>query len=706
MISIYRAARRFSVALALVAFAACGDETAPAPTTTQDIEITNVFATSSPNAGAQLSRATFAEAAVQITKIRLKVYETPGDKILFDSVFTVDPSQSKWTLPFRAPVGATVRITSELISVTAGVEKVEYSGQAGPVTLNPCTTTCAPIPIKNYPGPLENLGATGVTLSPDAPTVVEGSTVNLTAATAPAGTTFQVNWRSLNTAVATVSATGVVTGVTAGTASIIAAVASRADTVAVTVTVANTCTETAYTVGSTANASWTAGDCVFAASGRRYDMYAMTLAQQTSFTAAVTGPAGRRVQVRRAGTTDYVQVMAGEAAMPAASNPLTIGYILPAGSYVIEVATPDATTLGAYTLATTVGAAASCSVLTFVWPTVTITGAVSTTDCASPVGTGREDRYIVLPNAGVRLAMSVATSVFAPGVYFRDARQGPASPTLAYDSQLDIGSPAKVAYTTTFAGFHEVIVTHSNAAGTGAYTLNLATESATNTCVPIASDVSRRLAVWESTDCAANGRIHDKYSFTIDPGEQEAFKFSLSGAAATKSAGVFRNGVEVLDWSNGSSADLNAAWLLEPGTYEFRVGAPAASAGVAYTFTATDITEVTCTNNGTSGNVQLPGQSLGGTDCLFNGRYEDRLALYVAAGKDIEVTMTGTTVAPTAVIRDPASAPGTVLAIQTSTTPATVTTTYRTTVTGYYQVIFTSNAQNATGSYSGSIVIR
>lgn len=705
MKSIYRAARHLSVALALVAIAACGSETAPAPTTTQGIEITNVFATSSPDVGALLSRATFAEASVQITKIRLKVYETPGDKVLFDSVFTVDPSQTKWTLPFTAPVGATVRITSELISVTAGVEKVEYSGQAGPVTLNPCTTTCTPIPIKNYPGPLENLGATSVTLSPDAPTVVEGSTVNLTATTAPAGTSFQVSWRSLNTAVATVSATGVVTGVTAGTANVVAAVASRADTVAVTVTVANTCTETAYTVGSSTNASWTAGDCVFTASGRRYDKYVVTLTQQTSFTASVTGAAGRRIQVRRAGTTDYVQVMASEAAMPAASNPLTVGYILPAGSYVIEVATPDATTLGAYTLATSVGASSSCSVLVFVWPTVTINGSVSTTDCASPGGTGREDRYIVLPNAGVRLAMSVTTSAFAPGVFFRDSRLGPASPTLAYDQQAELGFPAKVAYTTTFAGFHEVIVSHTNAGGVGAYTLALGTESATNTCVPIASDLARRLAVWESTDCAADGRIHDKYSFSVTD-EQDAFKVTLSGAASTKSAGVFRNGVEILDWSNASSADLNAAWLLEPGTYEFRVGAPAASAGVSYTISAVDITDVGCLANGTSGNIQLPGQTLGGTDCLFNSRFEDRLALYVAAGKNIDVTMTGTTVAPTAVIRDPASAPGTVLAISTSATPATVTTTYRTTVTGYYQVIFTTNAQNATGAYSGSIVVR
>ena len=703
MISFPRAARFVTSALAVLAFAACGDPVAPEPTTEQDIDITNVFAT--PSGGATLARATFADAAVQITRIRLTVYRTSNDEVLFQEVFTVDPTQSKWTVKFKAPIGATVRITAELISVTGGQEKVEYSGQAT-ATINPCEPTCTPIPIQTYPGPVENLGITSVTLSPDAPTVVAGSTVNLTATVAPAGATYQVVWKSLNEAVATV-ASGVVTGVSSGTAQIIAAAGPRADTVTVTVTPVNTCTETAYTIGSTANGAWADGDCLAASgSGRRYDMYAVTLAQQTAFTVSLTGPAGRRINVRRAGTQDYVQLMASEAFMPAASNPLKVGYILPAGSYIMEVANPDAATLGAYSLATTVGAPAGCDVVTFVWPSVTINGSIASSDCVSPVqSTAREDRYVILPNAGVRFGMSVTTTAFAPIVLFRDDRQGPASPTLSYDMQTEIGETAKLAYTTTFSGFHEIVVAHWGPTATGNYTLTIGTESATNTCAAIETDIARKMAVWESTDCAADGRLYDKYTFTSD--EQEAFKVTLGGALAGKSAGVFRNGVEILDWTNSTSTnDLNTAWLLEPGTYEFRVGVPAAGAGTTYTIVAEDINSVGCTNNGTTGNVELPGQSLGGTDCTFNGSYEDRLVLYLAAGKTIDVTMTGSTVAPRAVIRNPSTAAGTTLVNNTRADAGQVTASYTTTAAGYYQVIFTTNAQGATGAYSGAIVVR
>ena len=90
-------------------------------------------------------------------------------------------------------------------------------------------------------------------------------------------------------------------------------------------------------------------------------MYEFTLGQQTAFRASVTGPAGRRISLRRAGGTDYLQVMASEAFMPAAANPQVVRYILPAGSYVIEIATPDATTLGSYSLATSLDPVSGCA---------------------------------------------------------------------------------------------------------------------------------------------------------------------------------------------------------------------------------------------------------------------------------------------------------------------------------------------------------
>jgi hypothetical protein len=434
-------------------------------------------------------------------------------------------------------------------------------------------------------------------------------------------------------------------------------------------------------------------------------MYALTLAQQTAFTVQLSGPNGRRIQVRRAGTTDYVQLMAADAAMPPTANPLQVGYILPAGSYVMEVSAPDAATLADYSLATTAGAPTSCSILTYVWPNVTITGSIAASDCSSPGGGGHEDRFIVLPDAGVRLAMSLTSSSFGASLNFRDDRLGPDSPMLAYDRQSEIGVPANVAYTTTFAGYHEIVVSHTNVGGSGNYSLTVGTASPANTCTATGTDYGSRMTVWEATDCATNdGRVYDKYTFTTD--EQTAFKLGLSSTAADKTAGVFLNGKEILEWAGAGTGDLNAAWLLAPGTYEVRVGAPAAAAGSTYSYSATAISDVGCSNNGAMGGVTLPSQSLGGSDCTFNGKFEDRLTLLVDAGKTIEVTMDGTTVAPTAVIRDPATPPGTVLELQTRATTGSVTASYTTTVAGYYQVIFTTNQAGATGAYNGSIIIR
>lgn len=79
-----------------------------------------------------------------------------------------------------------------------------------------------------------------VAVSPSPATVVTGRTVQLSAAVADAGArpmpTRPVSWRSANTAVATVSSTGLVTGVSIDTTSIFATSGAITDTVKVTVT--------------------------------------------------------------------------------------------------------------------------------------------------------------------------------------------------------------------------------------------------------------------------------------------------------------------------------------------------------------------------------------------------------------------------------------------------------------------------------------
>ena len=803
----FRAARLATLLIVIFA-AACGDGGGgtglPTETeVTQNIDIPNVFAAqelaSAGRTGAQfMSRAQ----AIEIRKIRVSVYEVPSNRLLFQKIYDVDPTLSKWTLPFTAPVGVQIRLVAELMSVSpSGVTKVEYSGQAGPLRLTPCP--CTPIPVPTYPGPVDNLGATSVTLSAATLSMNEGQTGQLSATVLPAGPTYEQAWITSNSGVATVSASGVVTAVAPGTTQIIVVVGPRRDTAVVTVaaaprtvaiqagdaqtaaagaavttppsvivrtaagapvagvnvvfevmtgggsvtgattttnaqgiatvgswvlgttpgpntlratangttngsvtftataTVASTCVTTPHALGTSVNGTWTTSDCLAASgSGRRFDMYEFTITQQTSFRASVTGSTGRRLSLRRSGTQEYVQVMAGESFMSPTAPAVEARYVLAPGSYVFEIANQDAATLGTYTLTTAFDATASCSPLVFVMLGVTINEQLSASDCDGAFG-GKEDWFIILPNAGQRVDLTLATSSFAPVLVFRDDRLGPASPTLARDIRTTVGETARIGYTTTFSGFHEIVVNNGSAA-LGSYTLTIGTGSTSNTCVPINTSVpSQRLAKWESTDCSAGGQLYDRYPFTL--AAQTAVRGTLTGPV-NKSLGVFAGGNEVLDWSRTAAGDLNAVWYLPAGQYEFRASIPAASADSAYTLvTAATNGDITCTNNATTGGVTFSNQSLGSGDCTFNNEYEDRMVLWVQAGKTISASMTANNFNPAIIIRDPAAPGGTVIVRNTRSSPGTVSGSHTVTTSGYYQVIFGAAAPGLTGTYSGSI---
>lgn len=469
-----------------------------------------------------------------------------------------------------------------------------------------------------------------------------------------------------------------------------------------------TCSSSRYALGSAVSGSWTTGDCTYSASGRKYDMYEFTITEQAAFRAQITGPTGRRVSLRRSDTQDYVQLMASEAWMPSASNPLEVRYVLAPGSYVFEVASPDSVTWGSYTLSTAADAGVTCRPVVFVTAGVTIRERLDrAVDCASPGGIGVEDLFIILPKVGVRLDMTVETAAFAPLVVYRDDRQGPLSPTLTRDVRHTVGATARTSYTTTFTGFQEIIVSHANAGGSGAYTLTIAEGDAANTCAPMPTTLAgSRLAFWESTDCLSEGRLYDAYDLTL--AAQSALRVQLASPPGSKTAGVYTGGKEVLNFLR-TSGDLNATWFLAPGEYQLRVGVPSAAAPSSYSLaTPAASTSITCTNNATTGNVTFSAQTIGAAgDCFFPeiGKYEDRLSLFVDAGKEIVLTMTSS-VAPQTVIRNPSTPPGTFLVLQRGTDPGTVTATWRAQYSGYYQVIFSTAQPNASGSYSGSIVVR
>ena len=709
---VIRRARAAAAILVLLTAACSGDSTTgpgDEPTVEQTVDITNVFANgSAPGVaanGMSFGSLSSVIATVDIRKIRLTVYRDPGTTVLFQATYDVDPAQNGWTLPFTAPIGATVRIVAELMSVTGGVPKVEYSGQTPPVVITACTTDCDPIPVPVYPGTVENLGATSVTVTPAELSLAVGESETLTAAALPASSSYEYVWSSLDAAVASVTPEGGVTAVAPGTARIVVRVGPRSDTSLVTVTgsVDGNCVVRPYALGSTVNGAWADGDCLAASgSGRRYDMYEFTIAQQTAFRAQITGPNGRRVSMRRSGTEEYVQLMGGEAFMPPTSNPLEVRYVLAPGSYTFEIANPDAATLGGYTLATSMDATASCSPLVFVTLGVTINESLSASDCDGIFG-GKEDWFLLLPNAGQRVDLKLETTQIAPILVFRDDRQGPASPTLASDFRFQVGETARAAHTTTFAGFHEIVVNNATAA-LGSYKLTIGSGNPANTCVASPTSVgSRRLAMWESTDCTAGTDIFDRYPLTLTA--QAAFRTVLATDAPVRLTGVFKGDAEVLEWIKSTPGDVNAYWFLAPGSYDVVSKAPATSAGAAYTL-AVEATngEIGCANNATTGNYTFANQTLGGSDCSFDGSYEDRVLVLAQAGQQIVATMNGT-FPPNVVIRDPASPPGTVLIMTPRDTPGITASTWTAAATGYYQVIFRSSAPGGTGSYSASIAV-
>ena len=79
-----------------LAIASCSSDSSPTPPAkqiSQSIAIPNVFTGASSSV-----QGAAAVAAVEIRRIRLTVYESPGNAILFQKTYDVDPSLSSWTL--------------------------------------------------------------------------------------------------------------------------------------------------------------------------------------------------------------------------------------------------------------------------------------------------------------------------------------------------------------------------------------------------------------------------------------------------------------------------------------------------------------------------------------------------------------------------------------------------------------------------------
>lgn len=284
-------------------------------------------------------------------------------------------------------------------------------------------------------------------------------------------------------ATATTSATGTATvgswrlGVVPGQNSLRARVGTLTASITATASLPSGCAIAPYEIGATISTAWEANDCespgnrgLYDPAGAVYDQYEVTFATEQHFRIQLTGANERSVRVRRKDTGSYVQLMASAGFTPPTSNPLEIRYALNPGTYIIEVQSPAAGTLGDYTLESFADAELTCMPVTFGVLGTTYTDSMDdATDC--PFMGGYEDRIILIFETGDKMKITLNPTTFAPILVLRDDRLGPDSPTLAVRSSQTPGTPLEIDWTATFSGFYEIIVSRSS--GQGAYTLDV-----------------------------------------------------------------------------------------------------------------------------------------------------------------------------------------------------------------------------------------
>ena len=175
--------------------------------------------------------------ALAIHRIRTVVRRVSDATVLGQSSVDVDPAAASWTLSLdvslpSSPIDAMVTVV--LLHVASGVESVEFSGVAGPLTLTAGTAPVRP-DVQLVRGPLANVYTTGVTIPSSPDTLLEGGSVTLGAAATTSGSQPPtVFWTVLDSAVLS-SAGDVVTGLAPGTGRVVASAGAFADTASIVV---------------------------------------------------------------------------------------------------------------------------------------------------------------------------------------------------------------------------------------------------------------------------------------------------------------------------------------------------------------------------------------------------------------------------------------------------------------------------------------
>ena len=132
------------------------------------------------------------------------------------------------------PAGLSIDTTTGFIS---GASTVNGTYNVGIIAANSAGADTATLVITTNSA---SILVTGVSVTPPTASITTGATTQLTAMVAPTtATNKNVTWSSSNTAIATVSSTGLVTGVTAGTTTITVTTADQGKTATSVITITN-----------------------------------------------------------------------------------------------------------------------------------------------------------------------------------------------------------------------------------------------------------------------------------------------------------------------------------------------------------------------------------------------------------------------------------------------------------------------------------
>ena len=180
---------------------------------------------------------TTAEQTADITRIRITVKRVSDDSIIAVCVTDVDPTLEVWVVDCEVeipPDDPSVYLVTELISVSQGIETVEYSGITAGFSL---TAQTAVQQVEVVQGPVANIFVTSVSLV-DAGPVTEGDGLQLQAQVQmgqPGAPTLL--WESADPSIATVTQGGFLQAHLPGTARISVTAGAQSDETSVVVLV-------------------------------------------------------------------------------------------------------------------------------------------------------------------------------------------------------------------------------------------------------------------------------------------------------------------------------------------------------------------------------------------------------------------------------------------------------------------------------------